>query len=170
MTISWHFLMNLFSALTIVWRNLRYWTLRPCVSMQWTKCWTTRSLISLHNWKLFINMCCIVMASRIWKKEMRTRTELLRLRSKKLLQIGILWCGMPEHLAGRLTPGLRKRLMCLCSRAWFCWFPAQKFCRNWWANFMISCIRKSSPWKRNTADRRVSTFTHKDARQWTTFF
>lgn len=44
-----------------------------------------------------------------------------------------------------LTPGLRKRLMCLCSRAWFCWFPAQKFWRNSWASFMISCIRTSSP-------------------------
>lgn len=48
-----------------------------------------------------------------------------------------------------LTPGLRKRLMCLCRRAWFCWFPAQKFCRNWWASFMMSCMRRSSPWKRN---------------------
>lgn len=48
-----------------------------------------------------------------------------------------------------LTPGLRKRLTCLCRRAWFCWFPAQKFCRNWWASFMMSCMRRSSPWKRN---------------------
>lgn len=48
-----------------------------------------------------------------------------------------------------LTPGLRKRLMCLCRRAWFCWFPAQKFCRNWWANFIMSCMRRSSPWEKN---------------------
>lgn len=42
-------------------------------------------------------------------------------------------------------------MICLCSRAWFCWFPAQKFCRNWWANFMMSCIRKSSPWRGRSA-------------------
>lgn len=72
MTMSWHFLMNFPSALTIVWRNLIYWTFRPWVSMQWTKCWTTLSLISLHSWKLFMKMCCIVTASRIWHK---TRSE-----------------------------------------------------------------------------------------------
>lgn len=67
MTMSWHFLMNLFSALTIVCRNLRYWTCRPWDSVQWTKCCTTRSLISLHSWKLFMKMCCMVTASRICK-------------------------------------------------------------------------------------------------------
>lgn len=43
-----------------------------------------------------------------------------------------------------LTPGLRNRFMCLCSNAWFCWFPAQKFCKNSCASFIISCILVSS--------------------------
>lgn len=34
--------------------------------------------------------------------------------------------------------------MCLCSKAWFCWLPAQKFCKNSWASLIISCILVSS--------------------------
>lgn len=34
MTMSWHFLMNFPSALTIVCKNFMYWTFRPWVSMQ----------------------------------------------------------------------------------------------------------------------------------------
>lgn len=46
--------------------------------------------------------------------------------------------------------------MCLCSKAWFCWLPAQKFCKNSWANRIISCILVSSAcvggkrWKKGT--------------------
>ena len=43
------YLMNWFSVLTMVWRNLRYCTCLPCDSMLWTKCWTTFSFTSLHN-------------------------------------------------------------------------------------------------------------------------
>ena len=49
MTKSWHLLMNCDSVWTMVWRNLRYCTCFPWLSMQWTKCWTTFSFTSLHN-------------------------------------------------------------------------------------------------------------------------
>ena len=29
-----------------------------------------------------------------------------------------------------VTPGVRNSSRCLWSRAWFCWLPRQKFCRN----------------------------------------
>lgn len=159
MTMSWHFLMNLFSAFTMVCRNFRYCTCRPWVSVQWTKCWTTRSLISLHNWKLFMKMCCMVTASRIWerrKEEERTSTKSVNFRfvilkhsiyrnlTTSIVDVPRSNTEMPMVL----TPGLRNKLICLWRRAWFCWFPAQKFCRNSWASFMISCIRTSSPWCR----------------------
>ena len=55
MTRSWHLLMNCDSVWTMVWRNLRYCTCLPWLSMQWTKCWTTFSFTSLHrtalSWK-----------------------------------------------------------------------------------------------------------------------
>lgn len=60
-----------------------------------------------------------------------------------LLLLPALPSQISRHAWG-LTPGLRNRFMCLCSKAWFCWLPAQKFCRNSWASLIISCILVSS--------------------------
>lgn len=56
MTLHWHSFTYLPSVFTMVWRKHRYCTWRPWVSMQCTKWCTTRSLISLHRWKLFLKM------------------------------------------------------------------------------------------------------------------
>lgn len=43
----------------------------------------------------------------------------------------------------QFTPGVRKRLMCLCRRTWFWEFPLQKFWRNVCARVMTSFIFSS---------------------------
>lgn len=91
-------------------------------------------LISDENVPLW-NECCIITSPRSHNSQ---RTSCSSSLFPALLPLQI--C----RLASSLTPGLRNRFMCLCSKAWFCWLPAQKFCKNSWANLIISCILVSS--------------------------
>ena len=67
MTMSCVFLIYCPSVFTTVCRNLIYWTCRPCVSMQWTKCCMTLSVISLASASLSWNMAVQVWVSNSCK-------------------------------------------------------------------------------------------------------
>lgn len=134
--------MNWFSALTIVWRNFRYWTCLPLVSMQWTKCWITLGFTSLQSnelsWKILQTVCASLipgfrnksscLCSRTWfcwlarqkfcKKSCASRINSFILTSS-LLSNGT-WSRSKTTV---WTPTFRKSL-CSCVLA-FIWPPGR---------------------------------------------
>lgn len=163
-TISWHFLINWFSAFTMVCRNLRYCTCFPWVSMQWTKCCMTFGLTSLHrvelSWNILQTVCASLMpgfknssnclCNKTWfcwlprqkfcRKSWASRMSSI-MRTSSLVSKGT--CSKSRTIVW--TPTFRRR-RCSCFLG-FIWPPGSVWMQSLFIRMRICWIfRYSSAW------------------------